>query len=162
MNITIRPAAERDADAIWRVNKASLGYDYPVERTRENVRYVLSRPMYRVFVACDENGDVLGYAHAADYDNTYSDRLKNLMGLAVLDSAQGLGIGRMLLRAVETWAREDGCAGVRLVSGHNRTPAHQFYFHCGYVLRKEQKNLIKLFDAPAQARLESSARTHNG
>lgn len=149
MNVMIRPARVEDAEAIWELNEAALGYVYPLSKTSERLRQALESPFNRVLVACDETGRTLGYIHAADYDNTYTDRLKNILALAVRPDCQGNGVGRALLRAAEDWARQTGCAGVRLVSGHNRTGAHQFYQRCGYFMRKEQKNFIKLFDRDA-------------
>ena len=54
-------------------------------------------------------------------------------------------MGKALLRAVEDWAREDGCRGVRLMSGFERGAAHEFYEHNGYVHRKNQRNYEKDF-----------------
>jgi hypothetical protein len=31
------------------------------------------------------------------------------------------------------------------VDGKYREKAHQFYYHCGYTNRKDQKNFIKIF-----------------
>ena len=42
-------------------------------------------------------------------------------------------------------AREDGCRGVRLMSGFERGAAHEFYEHNGYVHRKNQRNYEKDF-----------------
>jgi GNAT superfamily N-acetyltransferase len=91
------------------------------------------------------NGEVVGYIHGCDYDCVYSDSLKDILGIAVDPAYQGRGIGRLLLSALEDWARQDGCAGVRLVSGFERHGAHQFYMRCGYTHRKDQKNFVKLF-----------------
>ena len=144
MSVVIRRAIESDAEAIRAINKSALGYDYPLEETIKRVKLLLARRTDRVFVAVDEeSGTALGYAAAADYETTYSGSMKNLMALAVDVHAQGLGIGRMLLSAVEDWAREDGCEAVRLVSGENRVGAHAFYQHCGYSVRKIEKNFIK-------------------
>lgn len=139
---TVRLALVSDAQALCTINRSVLGYDYPLERTKARLSAILQRPTDRVFVVCMDSR-VVGYAHASDYENTYSDSMKNLMALAVEDTAQGLGLGRMLLEAIESWAQECGCEAVRLVSGNNRQKAHAFYQHCGYTLRKEQKNFIK-------------------
>ena len=56
-----------------------------------------------------------------------------------------MGIGRRLLEAVEEWARAEGCAGVRLVSGASREGAHAFYRSCGYDGGKKQLNFKKMW-----------------
>jgi len=140
----IRLANISDARGIWQINSMSLGYGYPLEKTESRVVSILKNPFYRLYVA-EWRGKVVGYIHGGDYDCTYFDSLKDILALAVLPDCQGLGIGRLLLNEVEAWAKTDGCAGVRLVSGYNRTEAHKFYLRCGYSVRKKQTNFIKLF-----------------
>lgn len=142
--ITIRPCRNEDSFRIYEINKLAFGYEYPWEKTAQRLGEILQRKTDRLFAA-ELNGRVVGYVHGSDYECTYSDSLKNIMAIAVEESCRGKGIGKRLLAAVENWAREDDCCGVRLVSGMNRTDAHGFYAHCGYRERKLQKNFIKLF-----------------
>ena len=141
---TIRPAQSRDADALYRINLDALGYDFPLELTRERLSTVLATGRDRLFVA-ELNGDIVGYIHCADYDCIYQPPLKNILALAVMEKVRGRGVGKLLLTAAEDWARECGCKGVRLVSGFNRMGALGFYLACGYTDRKNQKNFIKYF-----------------
>ncbi len=142
--IIIRPAAAGDAPAVCALNKRSLGYDYLPDKTAERLCSLLAQSGVRLYVAC--YGDrVIGYIHGSSYEASYFDPLVNIMALAVEPSCQGKGAGRMLLEALEAWAKQRGCAGVRLVSGIDRTGAHRFYERCGYCLRKEQKNYVKYF-----------------
>ena len=143
MNIQLRFATAEDAQRICEINENSLGYHYSVEATRLQLTRVLGRPSERVWVAYETDGRVVGFLHAADYETLHAGSLKNIVSLAVEESSRGLGVGRMLTEAVEGWARDEGCEAVRLVSSQNRTKAHAFYAHCGYDLRKEQKNFIK-------------------
>lgn len=101
--VEIRQATEKDAHYICELNESAFGYHYPEEKTEERLRYILSRKTDRIWVACND-GLIVGYIHAADYECTYSDSLKNIM-----------------------------------------EKAHQFYSHCGYTNRKDQKNFIKIF-----------------
>lgn len=143
-DVTIREAALGDCGQICELNRTALGYDYPEDQTLERLKIILKRPSDKVFAA-EYNGELAGYVHGADYECTYCGSLKNIMAIAVDEKYRGLGIGRKLLEAAEGWAISCGCAGVRLVSGFERTDAHKFYLHCGYTLRKEAKNFIKLF-----------------
>ena len=52
--------------------------------------------------------------------------------LVVTPTAQGLGIGRQLLKEAERRARGGGAARIELTSGSQRTEAHAFYRACGY------------------------------
>lgn len=139
---TIRPAVPEDAQRLSLIDREALGYDYPPEKTKKQLEKMLSSSDCRVFAA-EADGMVVGYIHGADYDCLYSDPLKNVMALAVLSEYRGQGIGKALLGAIEDWEKEAGCAGVRLVSRMERTQAHGFYMHCGYVPRKQQQNFIK-------------------
>ena len=144
MGMKIRPATMDDSEAIYTLNLEGLGYDFALDETRGRLQYILEKTDNYILVA-EVNGTVAGYIHAADYECTYVYSLKNILSLVVAESMQGHGVGRALLSAVEEWALETGACGVRLVSGHSREKAHHFYLACGYKIRKEQKNFIKLF-----------------
>ncbi|MCD8221763.1 MAG: GNAT family N-acetyltransferase [Clostridiales bacterium] len=89
------------------------------------------------------SGEVVGYIHANDYDVLYMGHMKNIMGIVVRTDCKRNGVGRALFHEIEEWAKEDGAAGVRLVSGITRTGAHEFYRRCGYGEGREQKNFKK-------------------
>lgn len=142
--VIIRECETEDYKRIYELNKSAFGYEYPEEKTRLRLSEILKRSTDKLYVACIDDL-VVGYIHGCDYECTYSDSLKNIMAIAVDETYREKGIGRALLTAIEQWAQADGCQGVRLVSGFNRTAAHIFYQRCGYTLRKEQKNFIKRF-----------------
>jgi GNAT superfamily N-acetyltransferase len=52
--------------------------------------------------------------------------------LVVAKEAQGRGLGRMLVDAVEKWCRKQGCQIVEVTSNDRRAEAHAFYRHMGY------------------------------
>ena len=142
--IEIRRAVEEDAGRICEINESALGYSYPPAETRQRLKSILARGEERIFVACLD-GEIVGYIHGSGYECLYCAPLKNIMALAVDDRYRGRGAGRILLKAMENWAKECGCAGIRLVSGFDRLGAHEFYRRCGYSHRKDQKNFIKYF-----------------
>lgn len=142
--IRIRNAVIDDFIAIYLLNLYSLGYEYPTEQTKKRVAFILLNPNAKMLVA-ETGGNVIGYIHAVDYDCTYFDSLKSILALAVEEDYRGQGVGRALVTAIEKWAASSGSAGVRLVTSMYRADAHAFYEACGYTLRKEQKNYIKLF-----------------
>lgn len=145
MEYKIREATVSDAREIARLNQTSMGYDYPIEKTAQKLALLLSSGKDKIFVAVADN-TVIGYIHANDYDVLYAPAMKNIMGIAVDPAYRRAGIGRALITAVESWARETDAKGIRLVSGAGRTNAHTFYRRLGFDGGKNQINFKKYFD----------------
>ena len=144
MDILIREAQIRDAQAICRLNRDIMGYDYPEEETKKKLYASLQSERDKIYVAAI--GDVVvGYIHANDYDVLYFPTMKNIMGIAVDTAYRRRGIGKALLAAIEAWAVETGATGIRLVSGAERKEAHVFYRNCGFIGEKQQINFKKEF-----------------
>lgn len=138
----IRECTIGDFERVHFLNSTAFGYEYDLEKTKLRLADILSRKTDKIYVACVDD-TVVGYIHGSDYECIYSDSLKNIMAIAVDEAYRGKGIGKVLLLCIEEWAEACGCCGVRLVSGFNRTGAHEFYLRCGYTNRKQQKNFIK-------------------
>lgn len=144
MRVFIREAAISDAEAIWKLNCAEMGYSFPLDATEEKLKKILHSNSDKIYVAIIDTA-VVGYVHANDYDVIYAPHMKDIMGIAVCREHKHKGIGSALLQQVEIWAANTGASGVRLVSGAARTGAHAFYHHCGYSGDREQLNLKKMF-----------------
>ena len=142
MKITIRECEPRDIEALYRLNRDELGYDYPEEQMYLRLLELFERPSDKILVAESAEG-VCGYVHAVDYDLLYHGHMKNIMGIAVDSRYRRQGIGRKLLEGIEQWARYTGAEGIRLNSGSERKEAHAFYESCGYVQKKLQANYSK-------------------
>ncbi|MDD5864623.1 MAG: GNAT family N-acetyltransferase [Firmicutes bacterium] len=150
MAVTIRQAVPSDAGAIARLSRDDLGYDYPAEQTERKLQAVLHSSRDRVYVA-EADGSVVGYIHANDYDLLYAPSMKNILGIAVSERYRREGVGKRLIGAVEDWARQTGAAGIRLVSGAQRTGAHAFYRSCGFGSEREQIHFQKVLEQEAKA-----------
>ena len=143
MDIIVRECKPDDIEALYRLNRDELGYDYPEEQMYVRLLELLKRPSDMILVAESPDG-VCGYIHAVDYDLLYHAHMKNIMGIAVDSRYRRQGIGRRLLEAVEQWARDTGAEGIRLNSGSERAGAHAFYESCGYTRKKMQANFNKM------------------
>ncbi|KQX16882.1 acetyltransferase [Streptomyces sp. Root431] len=123
-DITIRRATADDSKRLTRLVRTSAAYrgDYAamVEGYQVGGAYIEHHP---VFVAVDENDRVLGFyallLGEAELDLAF-----------VADSAQGLGIGRLLMEHMTAQARAAGLAAVRVVA---HPPAEEFYLRTGAV-----------------------------
>ena len=140
----IREVLLSDARALNEMNEFSLGYSSDLALTKRLLSKVIEHPDHMVLVF-DLDKQVVGYIHAERYLSLYEEELYNLLGLAVKQGYQGQGIGRKLLKAVETYVKEQGVSGIRLNSGSQREEAHRFYESMGYNGNKLQKRFIKWF-----------------
>jgi GNAT superfamily N-acetyltransferase len=96
-----------------------------------------------VFVAVEPStGRVLGVVGAHVLPLLHAEgSIARLTALAVRAAAQGQGIGRALLGAVEAFARARGCHRVEVTSGDQRPGADAFYTAAGY--RVDERRFIK-------------------
>ncbi|MFE6702313.1 GNAT family N-acetyltransferase [Streptomyces sp. NPDC057718] len=122
-DVVIRRAEARDAARLTRLVRTSRAYEGPyapmVEGYRIGPDYIEAQ---RVFVAADAmTGQVLGF-YALLLDPPELDLM------FVADSAQGLGIGRLLAAHLREEARSAGLTAVRIVS---HPPAEGFYRSIG-------------------------------
>ncbi|MER5306581.1 GNAT family N-acetyltransferase [Streptomyces sp. NPDC002773] len=123
-DITIRRATADDSKRLTRLVRASRAYqgDYAAMVAGYQVggSYI---EHHLVFVAVDASDRVLGF-YALLVDEAELD-------LAfVADGAQGLGIGRLLMRHMTEQARAAGLHAVRVVS---HPPSEEFYLRTGAV-----------------------------
>ena len=70
-----------------------------------------------------------------------SGHLARLTALAVRADARLHGVGRLLVTAAESYAREAGCHRMEVTSGDHRPEAHTFYLRLGYCV--EERRFIK-------------------
>ncbi|MDO4300126.1 MAG: GNAT family N-acetyltransferase [Clostridia bacterium] len=140
--IEIRECILEDYIAIYELNKNEMGYDYPLNKTKEKLENILLNKHDKIFVA-EIDSKVVGYIHANDYDVIYAPSMKNIMGIAVANEYKRQGIGALLIEQAESWAKSENVNIIRLVSGEKRTEAHNFYKKCGYGEGRKQLNFKK-------------------
>ncbi len=141
----IRITVPEDAGRICEINKNSLGYDFSVGKTAEQIKRINKDEKTLLLSATDDENRAVGYIEAQVYDTPYAETYVNIMALAVDGKFQGKGLGKKLLSAAEDWGKSKGAVGIRLESSTYRTEAHKFYEACGYECAKEHKNFKKIF-----------------
>ena len=151
--LTIRVADVSDAPAIAHLT-TQLGYDLTERDAADRLSRILIRDDQRFFVA-DIDSRVVGWVHVLFGEYVDAEAFVVVGGLVVDRNHRRLGIGRALMDRAETWARERGCAVVRLSSSATRDAAHRFYEDLGYTNIKTQYSFIKPLDAAAAARIRS-------
>ena len=127
----LRSAVIADADDVARL-LTELGYPCEIDDAAERIDAIAANDR-QALVLARRDGAVCGLV-ALDYMyylplGTITCRVT---ALVVTPTAQGLGIGRQLLKEAERRARAGGAARIELTSGSQRTEAHAFYRACGY------------------------------
>ncbi|OXM85327.1 GNAT family N-acetyltransferase [Paenibacillus rigui] len=133
----IRRARQADARHIAELSN-QLGYAATEEQIEERLMNLLSDEVHAVFVMEAEE-EVVGWAHIQGRHLIESAAFAEIGGLVVHSRCRGQGIGRMLMRACEDWAREQKYGAVRVRSGGQRLDAHRFYEQIGYTRVKSQE-----------------------
>lgn len=137
----VRIAVPDDAAAIASC-LAELGYDTAEELVLERLRDLSTSANDKAFVSEDAHGRVMGVASAHRLPLFHvSGYLVRITALAVCKSAQGSGLGRMLVSAVESWAWSAGARRIEVTSGDHRPAAHAFYQAVGYVI--DERRFVK-------------------
>lgn len=133
-----------------------LGYEQNSEFVARPLANILPRSDHQVIVA-EHDRTVVGWLHAYISEYLELDPYVVIGGLVVDENNRGKKVGALLMNKVEEWAKEEGCAIVRLWSSTARTAAHRFYEHLGYANLKSQFTFAKCID-PAQAGMLQSFR----
>lgn len=100
MDLTVRPARPAEVDVIARLNNFFADQHLMLRRTPEMI--ALSIDDY--LVAVDDRGRVLGCGALKEY----SPSIAEVAAIAVAREAQGLGLGRRIVAAVEELASKRG------------------------------------------------------
>lgn len=121
----LRPATERDVDALFELEQQSFSGD---RLSRRRLRHWV-RADNRVFVVAERDGALLGYALVLLRRGT---RLARLYSLAVSPAGRGQGIGRALLVAAEDASSRSGRLYMRLEVAEHNDSAIRLYQQLGY------------------------------
>lgn len=128
---------ERDAEAVATLS-TQLGYASTAEQTLMRFRSIGDAPDARVWVAESQDGRIVGWIHLFGNRLLESDADAEIGGLVVDEAARGRGVGRALVGAAESWARERGYSVISVRSNVIRKEAHEFYKGLGYETTKSQ------------------------
>lgn len=136
MDIVIREIEEKDYPAVtallinelWN-NKINGDYVVPFFNKVKNDEN------YKTFVTL-LNNKVVGFISTVSTFWTGSSKVDTTLfvqGIAVKNEYQNKGIGTKLLKHTEDYAKAKRISGIGLQSGVQRTAAHAFYEHNGYI-----------------------------
>ncbi|WP_158591017.1 GNAT family N-acetyltransferase [Acutalibacter sp. 1XD8-33] len=130
MNCILREATPTDVEGLDRVMRVISDGPGDQKKMAEQIEKMLSEDQKYLLVAENsESGEIVGSLLGVVFEDICGDCRPILLveNVAVLESCQGLGIGRQMFQEIERWGRERHCHYEMLVSGLNRTGAHKFY-----------------------------------
>ena len=134
-------ATEANAAQLVKLCK-TLGYEVNEEEVRQRVKEISQRSDHSLWVAMDQENAV-GYTHGYVRLIVEVPVAIEIAGMVVAEDYQGKGVGRLLVRAIEAWAREKKISRIVLSSNVVRQKAHGFYEHLGYKRGKQQYRFDK-------------------
>jgi GNAT superfamily N-acetyltransferase len=120
-----------------------LGYPSTPAQITARLLAMGANPESSALVALDAGGTIQGWVHVYGRRHVESDVSAEIGGLVVDPASRGQGIGRALMEAAESWARERGYGRVTLGSSTVRVETHQFYQRLGYAILKSQYRFQK-------------------
>ncbi|MDY2846831.1 MAG: GNAT family N-acetyltransferase [Oscillospiraceae bacterium] len=147
----IRRAAEKDIDGINRLLRQVLEIHHEgrpdlfktgaKKYNDDELARILDDDGTPVFVAADEDGNVLGYAFCVfiqHSDDNILSEIKTLYidDLCVDENIRGQHIGKSLYEYVLDFAKKSGCYNVTLNVWYCNENARKFYEKCGLVPQK--------------------------
>lgn len=132
---TLRKATPDDAQKLDIVMQVISDGPGNLKRMAELISKIADNPQkYLLVVENSETGELVGSLLGVVFEDICGDCSPILLveNVAVLESCQGKGIGRMMFEEIERWGRENHCHYEMLVSGLNRMGAHKFYRALGF------------------------------
>ncbi|AXK70871.1 GNAT family N-acetyltransferase [Lysobacter sp. TY2-98] len=129
--IRVRDARIGDASDVARLLEI-LGYPCSRDEAAERITFVLADPRQRLLLAeigghaCGLAGLELRYSLARGAEQA------RITALVVMPECERQGVGRRLLREVESIARHAGAARIEVTTAASRDTAQSFYRGCGY------------------------------
>ena len=139
--VVVRRATPADAASVARLS-GQLGYAASVDEAEARLRMIDSRPDQVVLLA-ENSGVIVAWIDLYIEHSIAAGKSAQIAGLVVDENHRGSGVGQLLMRHAEQWARDNGCSSVRLRSNIIRSQAHQFYEKLGYKVTKTQKAFAK-------------------
>ena len=143
--VTIRAASLQDADRLALLCE-QLGYPVTPTQVLRRLEAIQGDRDHAVFVSLGVSGQATGWVHVYVRPLLLVGRHAEIEGLVVLAGQRGRGIGRLLVKRAEDWARDRGCQAVYVHSNVARQRAPSFYTGIGYEQIKTSRLFLKELD----------------
>jgi len=152
MEIPIRRAVIDDAPRLARLLQgigwfeafSSREFKDSVSQVESRLRQCLADDSHSIFLAEWPHGEIAGYGSVHWLPYLFMSGAEGYVSeLFVRDDARGQGVGRQLLKIIETEARARGCQRLSLINLRDRESyQRQFYLKAGWRERNEAANFV--------------------
>jgi GNAT superfamily N-acetyltransferase len=152
MTVQIRTANAEDAQSLaellkdigWFESFKNEPIDTATRRVRRHIEQCLADNSHSIFVAQAPDGAIVGYGSGHWLPYLFLQGPEGYVSeLFVRESARGQGVGKELLRKIETEAQARGCSRLSLINLRNRESyMRQFYVKAGWEERSDAANFI--------------------
>ncbi len=136
MNPTrIRPATADDAPAAvgLMTQLTEFGQGQVDAGVEDRFRTMLNLPQHAIFVAQDDEGQIVGLLTASQrWTLWHTGPCALIEELVVDEETRGQGVGRALIQAAIEWARAQACSEVEVSTEMDNTAAQAFYRRLGF------------------------------
>lgn len=131
---TIVPIQKSDLNELADLSRELCGREVNRSRLAASVAKMLANPDYILIGAKDDQQHLIGSVMAVICMDIVGDcqPFAVMENLIVSENARSLGVGKMLVAAIEHQARSRNCYYLMFTSLAKRTQAHRFYEHIGY------------------------------
>ncbi len=134
--VIIRDAHECDIEELTLL-MTDLGYPATLAEMRVRFKNIFAHPDYRTIIAVidDEIVGMAGLCKGVYYEK--NGLYLRILAFVVKQTRRELGIGKILIKASEDWAIDQGVNTVLINSGNRdeRKAAHAFYQKMGYAVK---------------------------
>jgi GNAT superfamily N-acetyltransferase len=152
MSLQIRQVSANDAPQLaellreigWFESFKNEPFEAVSRQVRLHIEQCLADNSHSIFVAEPRDGRIIGYGSVHWLPYLFLKCPEGYVSeLFVRESARGQGVGRELLRKIESEARARGCVRLSLINLRNRESyMRQFYVKAGWEERAEAANFI--------------------
>ena len=134
--VDVRPARAADLDALVELLRALFAiekdFSFDGARQRRGLRMLLDSDRACLLVAEGEAA-VVGMCSGQLLVSTAEGGLSLLVeDVVVAEQWRGLGVGRLLMEAISSWAVQREATRLQLLADRNNMPALDFYHHLGW------------------------------
>jgi GNAT superfamily N-acetyltransferase len=131
----IRKMTSDDIPATAILASQLAGHSFEIQNLRHLFASICADPSHALFVA-QLNGEVVGWIHVYAARSLLQNARVEIGALVVNEACRRQGIGALLIREAEAWARTHGITAIRLASRIHREEAHRFYEREGFAIEK--------------------------